>query len=103
MAGLGGDRKCGGNDCEEARDRHAYHDGADAIISKPGGDMRERLCLWMVVLLVFLRAAAALAQQTSNLTGVVTDAQNAVLPGVTVTASSPALIGTQTVISEANG
>jgi outer membrane receptor protein involved in Fe transport len=33
----------------------------------------------------------------------VTDAQNAVLPGVTVTARSPALIGTRSVVSEADG
>ncbi len=49
-------------------------------------------------------AAPAMAQTTpSHLVGVVKDAQGAVLPGVTVTATSPALIGTQTVVSEANG
>jgi hypothetical protein len=56
-----------------------------------------------IILLVLLTSALASAQQTSNLTGVVTDAQSAVLPGVTVTASSPALIGTQTAITEPNG
>jgi hypothetical protein len=49
-------------------------------------------------------AVPALAQNTpSHLVGVVKDAQGAVLPGVTVTATSPALIGSQTVVSEANG
>jgi hypothetical protein len=38
-----------------------------------------------------------------HLTGTVKDAQGAVLPGVTVTASSPALLGTQSVTTEANG
>jgi hypothetical protein len=39
----------------------------------------------------------------SRLTGTAKDAQGGVLPGVTVTATSPALIGTQTAITEANG
>ena len=38
-----------------------------------------------------------------HLTGTVKDAQGAVLPGVTVTASSPALLGTQSVTTEAGG
>jgi hypothetical protein len=62
-----------------------------------------RLCSRLVVLFSLFAAASASAQQTSNLTGVVTDAQSAVLPGVTVTASSPALIGTQTAVTESNG
>jgi hypothetical protein len=41
--------------------------------------------------------------ETSHLVGVVTDAQGAVMPGVTVTATSPSLIGSQVVVSEANG
>ena len=63
--------------------------------------MRAYSCV--AILLTLLTPAPGLAQQTSNLTGVVTDAQNAVLPGVTVTASSPALIGTQSAVTEANG
>ncbi len=66
--------------------------------------MPQRPVRALIVLLAMLLAAApARAQQTSNLTGVATDAQGAVLPGVTVTASSPALIGTQTVVTEPNG
>jgi hypothetical protein len=38
-----------------------------------------------------------------RLAGVVTDAQGAVLPGVTVTASSPTLLGTRTAVTEADG
>ncbi|MDE3155464.1 MAG: TonB-dependent receptor [Acidobacteriota bacterium] len=54
---------------------------------------------------VWLLAAPASAQITGAgvLTGTVKDAQGAVLPGVTVTATSPALIGTQVSVSEANG
>ena len=38
-----------------------------------------------------------------RLAGVVTDAQGAVLPGVTVTATSPSLIGVQTTVTQADG
>ena len=41
--------------------------------------------------------------EQSRFVGTVTDEQGAVLPGVTVTATSPALIGSQTTVSEANG
>jgi hypothetical protein len=50
-----------------------------------------RLCV--AVLISGIGVWPALAQQTGTLSGVVRDAQGAVLPGVTVTASSPALIG----------
>jgi hypothetical protein len=40
-----------------------------------------------------LAASAAFAQQTGTLSGVVRDAQGGVLPGVTVNATSPSLIG----------
>ena len=53
---------------------------------------------------VFVLVAPANAQiEQGRLTGIVTDAQGAVLPGVTVTATSPALIGTQTTITESDG
>src|SRR5512140_1226527 len=49
-------------------------------------------------------ASVAFAQNvTSGINGVAKDAQGAVLPGVTVTATSPALIGSQVVTTEANG
>ncbi|MGE3278163.1 MAG: carboxypeptidase-like regulatory domain-containing protein, partial [Vicinamibacterales bacterium] len=48
-------------------------------------------------------AVPAGAQDQGRLTGTVTDAQQATLPGVTVTAVSPALIGTQTAITETDG
>jgi hypothetical protein len=40
-----------------------------------------------------LAASPAFAQQTGTLSGVIRDAQGAVLPGVTITVSGPALIG----------
>src|ERR1043166_8427784 len=55
------------------------------------------------VLLVFvLLPAAAFAQ--SSITGVVRDSSGGVLPGVTVEASSPALIeGSKSAVTDANG
>jgi hypothetical protein len=53
---------------------------------------------------VVLTAAPASAQiGQGRLTGTVTDAQGAVLPGVTVTVTSPALIGTRTAVTEPDG
>jgi hypothetical protein len=67
--------------------------------------MRSRAA-WLVVLAIVsvLAASPAIAQITQGrLTGVVTDAQGAVLPGVTVTATSPALIGQQTTVTQPDG
>ncbi len=57
-----------------------------------------------LALAVGLSALTAHAQiNPAHLTGTAKDAQGAVLPGVTVTATSPALLGNQTVTTEANG
>jgi hypothetical protein len=51
-----------------------------------------------------LLARSAIAQTgQGRLAGTVTDSQGAILPGVTVVASSPALIGTRTTVTEADG
>jgi hypothetical protein len=48
--------------------------------------------------------SAAYAQlESSHVAGVVSDAQGAALPGAIVTATSPSLIGSQVVVTEANG
>jgi len=65
--------------------------------------MRSRP-VWLVIVAVLLGASSAFAQMTQGrLTGTVTDAQGAVMPGVTVTVTSPALIGSQNTVTEANG
>jgi outer membrane receptor protein involved in Fe transport len=60
--------------------------------------------LWMVAALV-LAAATAFAQgnPTGGVSGVVLDPDGLALPGVTVTAASPALQGTRTTVTSANG
>jgi hypothetical protein len=58
--------------------------------------------LALALLVSFARPARAQMDQ-AHLTGTVTDAQNAVLPGVTVTVTSPALMGARTAVTEADG
>src|SRR5438093_12117390 len=56
------------------------------------------------VLIIGLLAAPAFAQiDQGRFTGTVTDAQGAILPGVTVTARSPSLMGVRTVVTESDG
>ncbi len=62
--------------------------------------------LTLASMLVFVTSAAAQgggASSTGTIQGRVTDAQGAVLPGVTVTATSPALIGQQTAVTSDTG
>src|SRR5471030_439474 len=64
--------------------------------------MRSRVIV--LVLVGILLAPAAFAQiGQGRLSGTVTDTQGAVMPGVTVTVTSPALIGVQATVTEANG
>jgi hypothetical protein len=59
---------------------------------------------FIIAVAICLSSLTARAQiNPSHLTGVVRDAQGAVLPGVTVTATSPALLGSQSVTSELGG
>src|SRR6185437_15185803 len=63
-----------------------------------------RKSVLLLAICAMLAAVPAFAQlEPAHLTGVVKDAQGAVLPGVTVTATSPALIGSEVAVSEVNG
>src|SRR5580765_6067966 len=61
-----------------------------------------RACFAIVTVLT-LAATTVLAQTTGQVIGTVVDAQGGVLPGVTVTASSPQLQGTRTAITDGTG
>src|SRR6185436_19790950 len=68
--------------------------------------MRSRAVFLLAVAaaVAMLVPSAALAQiGQGRLTGTVSDAQGAVLPGVTVTATSPSQIGARTTVTEADG
>jgi len=60
-----------------------------------------------VAFVVLAVSAAARAQTVSTtagaVNGTVTDATKAVLPGVTVTVSGPAVMGAQTTVTDRNG
>jgi hypothetical protein len=58
----------------------------------------------LVLVLGVLLSGSAWAQTTQGrIMGLVSDTQGAILPGVTVTATSPALIGAQSTVSQADG
>jgi hypothetical protein len=57
----------------------------------------------LAVVCVLFMAHAAAAQTTGGINGTVNDNTGAVLPGVTVTASSPALMGVQTTVTNEQG
>src|SRR5258708_4184306 len=66
--------------------------------------MRSKAAGIVVVLIGILASRGADAQITQGrLNGLVTDSQGAVLPGVTVTATSPSLIGMQSTVTQADG
>ena len=67
--------------------------------------MRVRLARVVVIVAVaMLMTSHAYAQITQGrISGIVTDDQGGVLPGVTVTATSPAQIGVRTTVSQADG
>src|SRR6516225_8416894 len=59
--------------------------------------------LWCAVALVMFTARFAGAQTTGQIIGTVVDPQGAVLPGVTVTATSPQLQGERTAVTDSTG
>ena len=59
---------------------------------------------FMALCVVMLLASAAFAQeQSGSIVGVVKDAQGGVLPGVTVEARSPSVVGVSTAVTDAQG
>ena len=65
--------------------------------------MRERLVFVAAVLLVFSCGTPALAQTAGTIAGTVTDASDAAVPGVTVTARNSDTGLTRTVVTGAQG
>jgi outer membrane receptor protein involved in Fe transport len=65
--------------------------------------MRKRLSAMIVTLLAVASMAAAQGTTTGSLSGTLTDASGAVLPGVTVTLSGPSLQGQRTVVTDDQG
>src|SRR5919198_1551289 len=59
--------------------------------------------LWIGLIVLSCSARAAAQVEQGRLLGTVKDAQGGVLPGVTVTATSPALIGQRTALTEPDG
>jgi hypothetical protein len=70
----------------------------------PGARSRYWLCtVAALVGLAWPAAAQNIGRTTGVITGVVTDESGGVLPGVTLTAASPALVGTQTAVTDGAG
>ena len=64
---------------------------------------RMALASCLVLAAVFMTAASAEAQNTSQVFGRVTDTSGAVMPGVTVTLSSPALLEARVAVTSETG
>lgn len=64
---------------------------------------RARVCVALVGSLVLGSLAHAQGIQTGIIQGIVRDSDGAVLPGATVTVSSPALQGSRSAVADANG
>jgi hypothetical protein len=65
--------------------------------------MKRLLYLWLPAFLLGMATSATAQIEQGRLNGTVKDAQGGVLPGVTVTATSPALIGVRTAVTESDG
>ena len=65
----------------------------------------KRLMLFasLAFLIIFSSLAFSQSKETGAIIGAVLDQQGAPLPGVTVTVSSPNLMGSRTVLTEADG
>src|SRR6266540_2859265 len=66
-------------------------------------NMRTAICLAAALLVATLPSLAFAQEQRGSIEGVVKDSTGGVLPGVTVEARSPSLVGTATAITDAQG
>src|SRR5262249_53861998 len=70
--------------------------------------MKRRIHVFAVILACLLAASTAFAQgggasTTGTISGKISDSSGAVLPGVTVNATSPSMMGIQTTVSDTGG
>src|SRR5512146_3062163 len=74
------------------------------VLHGRAGKRRDRALAAILVVLAFLAAAPAYAQQTTgNIVGRITDEQKAGVPGATVTATNAATGMKRTAVSDAEG
>src|SRR4030042_4826131 len=75
-----------------------------AVMNRTGGQMRIKSAAMLLALVVAL-APATLSQsrETGAIVGTAFDEQGAPLPGVTVTLSSPSLMGTRAFVTDQEG
>lgn len=92
---LKGERK------EVQRNRSRRRIQFDAL--EPRKEIKMRYRTSLLLILVFALTGAVYAQTDGSLRGYVKDESGAVLPGVTVTAFSPALIGPRDAVTDATG
>ncbi len=65
--------------------------------------MRLRTLVLGLCSLLVVAATAAAQERTGSIAGTIKDSSGGILPGVTIQATSPSLVGTQTAISDAQG
>jgi hypothetical protein len=65
--------------------------------------MKKAILFAVIALLLIFSFGFSQSKETGAISGVVTDAQGSPLPGVTVTVSSPNLMGTRSAVTEADG
>src|SRR5215510_8925194 len=84
-------------------DVHAVSAGGRVPMTRSMGV--KRVVLLLAAWIVFGMTAGAFAQgvQTGTIRGVVRDAQDLAVPGVTVTVTSPALQGPRSVVTDSQG
>jgi outer membrane receptor protein involved in Fe transport len=62
-----------------------------------------RTLLWLTMIMVCLSAAAAAQERTGSIEGMLKDSSGAVLPGASVQATSPTLVGAQVAVVDGQG